>query len=92
MVVFRGYMNCCKEQSSSPLGFRKELWGPGLIGQPGCAGAGMGSEGNERSLCSVVVGCFPHFGTEPAGDVLPGMFGELFFCKVLQALATCCSL
>lgn len=68
-------MNCCRKQSSSPLGFRKELWAPGLTGW---AGARMGREGNERSLHSLVMDCFPCFRTQPLGDVLPGMFDDLF--------------
>lgn len=68
-------MNCCRKKSSFPLGFRKDLWAPGLAGW---AGAGMGSVGNERSLCSVLVDCFPCFRTQPLGDELPGMFDDLF--------------
>uniref|UniRef100_A0A8C3QZ50 non-specific serine/threonine protein kinase n=1 Tax=Cyanoderma ruficeps TaxID=181631 RepID=A0A8C3QZ50_9PASS len=64
-------MNCCRKQSSSPLGFRKGLWAPGLTGQAGWAGARRGSVGNERNLCSVVVDCFPCFRAQPLGDVLP---------------------
>lgn len=78
MVVLRGSMNCCRKKSSSPLGFRKGLWAPGLTEQAGWAGARRGSVGNESSLCSVVVDCFPCLRAQPLGDVLPGMFDDFF--------------
>lgn len=78
-------MNCCRKESSSPLSFRKGLWAPGLTGQTGWAGARVGNGGNERSLRSLVVDCFPCFRTQPLGDVLPGMFDDLFSWNYFSA-------
>lgn len=101
-------MNCCRKQSYSPVSFRKEPWASGLPGQPvaGRTRARMGSVGNEGSLCLPAVDCFSCFRTQPLPvEVLPGVFDALFsifmgffflffifFCKKLQALATCCFL
>lgn len=86
-------MDCCRNQSYSPLRFRKEPWVSGVsrLSVRGWAGVRMASEGDEGSLCSLAVDCFLCFRTQHLlVDDLPGVFDAFFsifmgllFCKAL---------